>query len=258
MSKAAPASLLLPLACLLCLQGSPSQELPRIVSVGWDYSPPYQTSSGGEPRGIDLEIIDAALARIGYRPDFRKLAWARQLAMQEAGDLDIMLGASFSAERAVWAAWSLPYRSERVVLFGLEGDRRTVPSLASLIGSGVRIGVVQDSVYGGEFGELADNPGFAALLERAPDIEANLRKLRGGRLDFIIEEPGALLALAARTPGTGLRAMHSIFEEKVAFMVGKKTLALEPGFLARLDAALEALRREGVIARILASHGLKE
>ena len=153
----------LPLAPLLA-----SEALP-VLRVGWDEYAPYQTAprhAGGEPGGLDVERLRHWLKAAGQPPPrWLQMPFPRQLLALQTGELDAMLDASQVPEREPFAVWTQPYRAERVDLMALASHSLPPPtSLAALRGQRLRIALVRGSRYPGEFANLVDDPGFAALL----------------------------------------------------------------------------------------------
>ena len=225
------------------------------VTVGWDDYPPYQMGPDARRPGIDLDIARAALQAAGYRVTFVKLPWARQLKMLESGALDMALSASKSAEREKYAAWTMPYRPESAALMALHSNTATVGSLKELIGHKVRIGLIRDTSYPGEYAQLLAEPQFRSLLEFTNINLQNLEKLRAGRIDYLIDDPATVQYLAHSNPGAPVRVVLEIMNEGSHFMLSQKTLARDKQLLGRLNTALAAMKKSGAMQKIFKAYG---
>lgn len=244
------------LAALFCAPHLARASAEKTLAVGWDSYPPYQMETSGAAMGIDMEIISAALKRAGFSARFVQLPWARQLAMARSGELDIVMNASRSADRAEYAQWSIPYRQERVALVSLETNNRRYTSLEQLIGRPVRIGVIRGSVYGADFETAAANPRFAKLLDFAPLNTTNIKKLYAGRIDYIIDDPVTIEHQSRQFAPPKVHIALELKGDRTAFLVSKKTLLRHPGLLERLNTALTQMESSGVTRNILAKYAL--
>ena len=237
------------------LAGAVFAATPVTLTVGWDSAEPYQIG-GTPPSGIDLDLATAVLTQAGYKPDFRKLPWARQLENIQSGTLDIVMDASRTPERAKYADFTSTYRHETAVLMTATADTSKIKALKDLIGQTTKIGVIQDSVYGGEFASLMGNQGFTSLLEPAPDSTTNLKKLLAGRFPFIIDDPVIVQNLVTTGKLGAVKTVFTIVNDDVYFMISKKTLAADPTLLDKLNKAIDVLIKNGTFKAIYARYGV--
>lgn len=231
---------------------------PTAISVGWDVYPPYQISTSGSQRGIDMDIITAALDGAGYRVSFQQLPWSRQLLMSKTGELDVVMNASQSADREEYASWSIGYRPERAALITRTSNTARISHLSQLIGQNIRIGAIRDSVYPGEYDEYLAKPAFQQLLEFTPSNLANLKKLYAGHLDYIIDDPVTIQHQASKQFGKSVRIVFELLNSPTFFMVSKQTLARQPDFLAKLNASIAAMQAKGTTKKIFLAYGVSQ
>lgn len=243
------------LVLLLCaVLALPGRTQP-VLRIGWDDYPPYQMASEGERQGIDMDIIRLALRQAGYAADFVRLPWSRQLLLARTGELDIVMSASPSPERNAYAQWSRAYRPEKVALLALPGRREPVGALRELIGRPVRIGLIRDSFYGGEYESLRTRADFQALLEFTPANEVNLRKLYAGRIHYLIDDPVTMAYRVRAGGGAPLRGVLVLADAPVHFLISRRTVARHPALPGRLDKALARMQRRGQIGAIFSLYG---
>jgi polar amino acid transport system substrate-binding protein len=230
------------------------------LSVGWDSFEPYQIAgaSADKPTGIDIELVTAVLAQAGYTPTFKQYPWSRQLKSVEDGTLDLVLDASKSADRAKFAEFTSTYRKEAAALVAVGSDKTTVKALRDLIGKPVKVGILQDTWFGGYFEEVSTEAGFKSLIEAVPDTITNLRKLFAGRVNYLIDDPTAMQYYAASQKLGAIRVVLTFASDDVYLMVSKKTVAANPGLLDKLNKALDVVIKKGTFRAIYAKYGVSQ
>lgn len=246
------------LVCIALFGATQLAAAPITISVGWDDYPPYQIRDSGEQRGIDMDIIATALAHAGYSVSFKKLPWSRQLLMNKTGELDIVMNASQSPERAEYASWTIGYRPERSALMTRTDNHADYKSLAALIGKPVRIGAIRDSVYPGEYNDYLRQPEFKKLLDFTPSNLANLKKLFAGHLDYIIDDPVTIQNQAKANFGRDVRIVLELMNAPTFFMVSKQTLTRHPELLPALNNSLANIVAKGTTQKIFLAYGVSK
>jgi polar amino acid transport system substrate-binding protein len=175
------------------------------LRVGWDEWPPYFTYKEGRFQGLEHELLISTAASAGCEIDWWQVPWARALNMLRAGELDLLYGAGYSAERAEFAKFSIPYREERFVLVTRPGAGDKVDSISlndwiqpEEPGRHPRaIGVFRGNVYGEQIERIVRNNENVALVELSEN-EQMIGMLEAGRLDgYIVEDYVAELQLQA-------------------------------------------------------------
>jgi polar amino acid transport system substrate-binding protein len=168
------------------------------LRVGWDEWPPYITYKEGHFHGVEYDLLTSTADTAGCKLDFQQIPWARALRMLGAGELDLLYGAGYSAERAEFAKFSIPYRQEQFVLMtrSKAGDETESVSLNDWIQSKPRaIGVFRGDVYGEQIDRILKNTKNVTLVE-LNDNEQLIGMLEAGRLDgYIIEDGVAQMQL---------------------------------------------------------------
>ena len=173
------------------------------LRVGWDEWPPYITYKEGHFHGVEYDLLTSTADTAGCKLDFQQIPWARALKMLGAGELDLLYGAGYSAERAAFAKFSIPYRQEQFVLVtrSKAGDEAESVSLNDWIQSEKAgdhpraIGVFRGDVYGDQIDHILKNTKNVSLVE-LNDNEQMVGMLEAGRLDgYIIEDAVAKMQL---------------------------------------------------------------
>lgn len=131
-------------ACALsaCVFPSPSEpsdsnELKTLV-VGTDPYPPFVSDDAeGNPSGIDVDILTEAFGRIGYKPEFKYIAWGKKNEMLSSGELDCIAGCFSMTGREADYRWAGPYMKSRQVV-AVEPSS-SITSFADLEGKNIAV-----------------------------------------------------------------------------------------------------------------------
>ena len=115
-------SALLAFTSLPCLrirapnEASKSTELKTLV-IGTDPYPPFVSDDAdGNASGIDVDILTEALGRIGYKPEFKYIAWQKKNELLATGELDCVAGCFSMTGREADYRWAGPYMKSRQVV----------------------------------------------------------------------------------------------------------------------------------------------
>jgi polar amino acid transport system substrate-binding protein len=244
----------------------PNPDLPARISDtaqlrgGWYPWDPYQYRDyrRGVPilTGFDVEV-ERALARI-MRVELvlPEIAWENHLAALAAGTADIAAGATPSEARSLHAYFSKPYRTETDVLILPRGTSGRYPfrtieqMLETFAREKFRLGVVAGFVY-------ADDRVNAFIADEAhkdqivavPSDAQNLRNLLAGVIDgFLADRITATTTAWRRHEGARIEEHPLRFSTNIHFMLSRATQT--PQMLARLNDAIDELRRSGELRRI--------
>ncbi|WP_252274220.1 substrate-binding periplasmic protein [Pseudomonas subflava] len=208
-------------------------------------NPPFMYRQDGRAMGLYPRLLEAVFARIGEPLSLRPMPWKRALRRGAAGQMGIG-GIYKNAARLEVFDYSAPIFEERLLLYVQRGRAFAFARTEDLHGK--RIGVIRGWSYTEAFDQAARAGRIDA--EEGGSDEANLRKLASGRLDAVVAielagqrllaEPG-LENLQALPRPLSTNATHLVF----ARQAGKREL------LQRFDAALEAMRRDGSLQRLV-------
>ena len=206
--------------------------------------------------GFDVEI-ERALGRImSVEILLPEIAWENQLAALSAGTADIAAGATASEPRSRYAYFSKPYRTETDVLILPRGASGRYPfhtieqMLDTFAKQKFRLGVVAGFVY-------ADDRVNAFIADEAhrdqivavPSDAQNLRNLLAGVIDgFLADRITAATTAWRRHEGARIEEHPLRFSTNIHFMLSRATQT--PQMLARLNDAIDELRRSGELRRI--------
>lgn len=225
------------------------------VRARWNDDPPYSMRSpDGTITGLNAELIEATLQRMGCRVRWVELPWARALVEIEAGRLDVLAGALRRPEREAIAYFVARHSLSRNRLFVRQADRARVGAATSLgeaLWPGQRLGVQIAVSYGPEYVLLLGQPDFRARLTQATSRRSLWQMLDLGRVDGVLASDAsarwelAQMGLQQRIVGTDV----ALSNEPAFVMISKRSR--DAAWAARYQAAAEAIEADGTMARIV-------
>ena len=105
-------------------------ELPELV-IGMDYFEPYSyQTSDGEYKGVDVELAEEALQRLGYQPKFENIVWEDKDELLADGTIDCLWSSYSMNGREDKYQWAGPYLySRQMVVVKAESEIQTLQNL---------------------------------------------------------------------------------------------------------------------------------
>lgn len=169
-------SVVLCLGALLPWGRGPMAEPLAGVSFACNEFPPHKMVQAVDGHsGFDIDILTAALATQGLRPEIQFYPWQRALQMAENGRVAGLCSCSYRADRAETLLFSDTIGTVGIGLFSpayRTGDPVTMATLA-----GHTVGVVRG------YSLTDDLAGTGAVLVDVSSDETGLRMLEQGRID---------------------------------------------------------------------------
>jgi polar amino acid transport system substrate-binding protein len=209
-----------------------------------DY-PPIVYRDDGALLGVEPELGRMAAEALGRRPEFVELAWEELVPSLERGDIDvIMSGMSITPDRAERVLFTEPYMRVGQVGVIRRTDLVRLGAPAAIRRPGARVGYVA-----GTTGEDLVRTELALAESYAFDeVEAGLRSLRAGRIDFFLHDAPTIWRV---TMGPGGEELVGLFrpltDERLAWAVARDA----PELKRRLDAILDEWRAANRIEPVL-------
>ncbi len=219
------------------------------LTMGWDPWEPYHyMDPKGNLQGLDVELVRAMAAEAGCSVSFERDNWASLLGRIRSGDIDLISGATRTAERDEFAMFSSPYRIEEFGLFVRRGDTSVLAadSLSAMLDAGMKIGVTDAYLYGSEVEALQDNPTYAEQFIIAEVGETNATRLLDGVIDAYLEDVIVGTSIVRRRGLEGDVELHPLAAtggSEVRLMFSQASVS--PEVVARFDSALTRLRESG-------------
>jgi polar amino acid transport system substrate-binding protein len=176
--------------------------------------------------------------------------------------MDIVAGAIYSDARNAYAYFSKPYRTETDVLILPKGASgrypfRTVEGmLETFANRKFRLGVIAGYIYADKriSAFIADPANKDQIFPVAGDAQ-NLRNLLAGVIDgFLADRVAATTTAWRRNEGTRIEEHPVRFSADIHFMLSRATQT--PQMLARVNAAIDELKRGGEIRRLADAYAL--
>jgi len=231
-----------------------SHECPRggtLIAGAGDYRP-YNIVEGEEVRGMDFEVIETILGKLGCDLLKVPLPWTRHLNALRNGTVDIATPVTKTPEREGFAYFSVPYIQADEVLFVRAENVDTYESLGEFFQNGKRLGVVRDYAYGGSFPALSEV--YPQLIEMTDSLELNLKQLELGRVDAIL---GETYVVTSEILSLGLSKVIKVTNAVVAsepnyIMFSKKSVSQD--FVAAFSKELQTMQENGEFDRITARY----
>lgn len=256
-SMSTPKTQSLLLALLLLLPWVASQAC--LKSLRWNEDPLYSMRlPDGRVGGLQIELHQALLQRLGCKLQLVEMPFARALAELQLGRLDLLPGAFDRPERRAFAWFSQPLIQVRNLLYVRAGERQRIEGkdLATLVAEGCRIGVQVGVVYGPEFAELLKDPVAVARLHAVPRRQSLWLMLERGRIDAV---PADELSAAHELGGLALQqriVASALVLSTEAVGTAFSRRSNDEDFVQRFDAALQAMKADGSYAALLRRYGL--
>jgi polar amino acid transport system substrate-binding protein len=242
---------------------STSRTDPKILRGGWYPWDPYQYREyrGGTAvlTGFDVEI-ERVLARVlGVELILADISWEDHTAALERGSADIAAGATYSAERDRYAFFSKPYRQETDVLILRKGmsSHYSFTTVEQMLDEfdrvHFRLGVIAGYTYANE--KLNQFISNRDLIVRMDDDAQNLQNLLDGYIDGFFADRIVAATVAWRQQKSGEIEEHPIrFSIPIHFMLSRASQ--QPAMLARLNNAIDEIKRSGEFQRIADAYAL--
>lgn len=223
------------------------------VRVRWNDDPPYSMrQAGGKLVGLNVDLVEQTLARLGCEVRWVELPWARALVELEAGRLDLLPGGLRRPEREAFAFFVARHSLSSNRLFVRQSDRARVGAatkLAEVMRPGLRLGVQIGVVYGPEYAELMTQPDFRSALTQGTSRRSLWQMLALGRVDGVLaSEASARWELAQLGWQDSIVATDvALSNEPAYFLISKRSR--DAAWAQRYQAASDAMEADGSTAR---------
>lgn len=209
--------------------------------------PPLNYEDRQGAQGFSVELLRLMAAQAGLELELQVLPWQRAVQVAEAQPRSVLFSLTRTPEREAQFQWVGPIAQRRILIYKLAHRSDLAMTQLSELGS-ARIGVVRDSA--------ADRALQAAGLRHGIELEpglddaTNLRKLLAGRMEYITLLDWAAawnLRQLQRPYGTLQPVMEQ--DASKSYWYGLRPDA-DPAVVRRLQAALDAIRRDGRYERL--------
>ena len=206
---------------------------------GWYLWEPYQfnkiTASGYNLTGMDIDLVRSIAKRVGVEITYEQVDWKKHQEDLRSGERDIAAGATYTANRAEYVYFSVPYRFEENSLFMLRDSNKSLEFqsisefLAQIRLQNYILGVTEGFIYADpQINLFINDQTTQDIVKKYPnDIEA-LNALMKGEIDGFISDRvvGAAAILNNKTNGA-VKEVQLNIKTPIHLMFSKKTVPLE-------------------------------
>lgn len=256
-------SLYLLLTLLLWLPLSPTvlaaEALPVVKIVGDPWKPWMEGVAGHTPTGgLFITITQEVFSRAGLDYEITLFPFKRVIAYIHSGKADVMLMVSKTEERERFVRFTDPvfkdpyflyYSSQRFHHFQWQTWEDLSP---------YTLGAVSDFNYGQVFTQAVKQQSIQ--VQYVSNDRLNLRKLVGGRVDFIILNERNARRLLLEQPELAHQIKRSdkvLYESHYPFGFSKKSIFISK--ITEINAIIKDLSEDGTLEKILSeSNALSE
>ena len=232
---------------------------PKPLRVHLDLHAPsayYDTS--GQLRGMDVEMVQAIMQAAGcqWRWHVTPMTGARIIKSLQDGDIDLMIRASKTPDRARFAWFSQPYRQEIVGLYArVRSDLPDTLTLADALRLGLRLIGPASGWYGIEFEQYRNRFRQEKRYTAYPDAKIGTELLFAtpsrGELVLIDADlfyhfvgPDRVMDIRQASPNLHITPAH--------LMASQKTVG--PATMAALNKAIRRLLQSGELQQLEQSY----
>ncbi|MFQ2266730.1 substrate-binding periplasmic protein [Aeromonas hydrophila] len=239
--------------CLCC-----SAWAQESLLVGWSSWHPFSFRDEQQQlQGLDIDLLEAIFNRAGFHANYSEMPWARVLRELEFGTIQLTMSANQTAERDLYARFTLPYRNEETVLLIRRQDKgrwQEITQLSDLLSRpDFTIGLLRDFDYGTDFRTFMQLPQMQQRLLVRLKMEPLIKLLLAGRIQGVVMDPMGLQQLnLAGLPLDQLTTLLDIQQTPVHLMLSRRTTTQQQ--LQRLDEAIRALLQSPEYGQILARY----
>lgn len=255
-----PSGAALFLGFLLSIWSTPALCEAQTLKAGWYSWDPYQYLQESEGvknlTGLDVKLLKAYAEQAGYKIVYFEKSWKQEQLDIKDGALDIVAGATWNAERAKYAYFSKPYRTETDALYILKDASapkfKNIPDLlARFKRLKFRLGVVQGYVYADpQLNVYINDPANAGLIVKAAHDKGSLRNLLNHKVDGFLADRTVASTIAWREKrNMDIKEVLLGVSTPLHLMLSKKTAT--PAMLEKFDKAIVKLRQSGEFFKII-------
>jgi polar amino acid transport system substrate-binding protein len=231
-----------------------------VLTMGWDPWEPYHYEDiDGTVRGMEVDLVQTIAAGAGCRIELQRGQWGQLLRGLMAGDIDVLGGATATAEREDFAHFSSPYREESFRLFVRSGELSTYAgdTLEDVLANGMRLGITQGYVYSDEVSGLQDNPDYANLFIESPEAGFSFVALNENAVDGVLEDAYVAAAILRRRGWQDDIQQHPLDLGSNAVSLMFSRASVDEEVVTRFNRSLAALKSNGELDRIIARYRIE-
>jgi polar amino acid transport system substrate-binding protein len=241
-----------------------AQQESKVLRSGWYQWDPYQyevvKNDLKHLTGLDVQLLRAVFGKMGIELQIDPVGWRQHQQDVKDGTRDIAGGAFRSREREAYAYYSIPYRSEKDMLYVRKDEQqkfkfKTVEELVKILESGkYKLGVIDGFFYGGPLMQYINDPQYADRIFKVKDDRANFTNLLERKIDaFPIDHlVGATLGWRHGWQKQVAEMPNPVFEDSIHVLFSKKTTS--PELVDRFNQALLQMQNSGEYNKVIRNY----
>ncbi|MDO6562036.1 transporter substrate-binding domain-containing protein [Amphritea sp. 1_MG-2023] len=222
-------------------------------SVAWLEWKPYQMLENNRITGLDIALLKAIMDHAGCPYQLKNIPWERTKRYIKSGEIDLAIGASKTPERASWANFSEPYRSETMAIF-VRTDEYPIWNAAhnfeQLARLTPRAAVIHGAFYGEAWNQIKDE----LQVHQLSQYEQLFKMLHIRRTNIVLNDlyNGKVLLqeFGFEDQITTLDWHASI--DQIHFMFSQKTVPQAD--IDRINHSIRQLRQSGRLEEIISAY----
>ena len=150
------------------------------VVVAINDTPPWKMEVNGKAEGIDINITDRFLAKLGLKAEYVMLPFARCLYSMETGETDLMGFLTYKEERKAYLRYFTPsYQADVKMFYVRKGEKNRLVKYEDLYS--LKVGIEAGMKH---FDPFDSDPKI--WKEEVSEDSLNFRKLLAGRIDAVL------------------------------------------------------------------------
>ncbi len=239
-------------------ESSENQKTKQLIIVTGEYAP--YTSEQAAGYGAFTQIVEAALKESGLESEVAFYPWARASEMVESGDAWASFPYGYVNEMAQIYDYSEPVIQGPHKFYYLKSNEKLAQEGADF----KRISDFTNYTFGGAndywYGDKAVIESSGVKVEWANDVDALLKMLYAGRIDFLIEDYRvAEEAIGRLFPDDrgAFATLPNIASQHDYYLIISKNYPNSQMYRDKFNTALQTLKNNGTIDRILRENGLE-
>jgi len=254
------------LGVLLALMAYPalSQQESKLLRSGWYQWDPYQyevvKNDLKHLTGLDVQLLKAVFGKMGIELQIDPVGWRQHQLDIKDGTRDIAGGAFRSKEREEYAYYSIPYRSEKDMLYVRKDEQqkfkfKSADELVKILASSkYKLGVIDGYFYGSTLMQYINDPQYADRIIKVKDDRDNFTNLLEHKIDaFPIDHlVGATLGWRHGWQKQVVEMPNPVFEDSIHVLFSKKTTS--PELVDRFNQTLLQMQNSGEYNKVMRNY----
>lgn len=219
------------------------------VFVDSNYPPYMYELEGTLADGLYPRLLQEVVNQAGEKVAVKAYPWKRALIYSEEGK-GAVAGAYKNAERLKFYDYSNSLYQEKLVLFVNKNKPFEFNSIADL--KGKVVGVNRGWSYGQEFDDARANKLFDVNIRNHPD--ENFKMLALGRIDcLILDKQSGDSFIKIMGIKDQVVSLPNAFSVNDGYLIVPKKMKMA-GFIAKFNAALEQIKKDGTYNKIVKTY----